>query len=93
MGRQRNVFKRGQDLASRHRLDREDIDAGMTDMARAHTSIIASSSTSAPRAVFTKMTPGFIAAMRSRERKPLVSSVSSRCSETTSLFGEHLVER
>ena len=55
-------------------------------------SIIAASSTIAPRAVLTRMTPGFIAAIRSRERKPRVSSFSNRCSETTSLSASSFVE-
>ena len=47
--------------------------------------IIAASSTIAPRAVFTSSAPGRSFASRSAPRKPRVSSVSSRCTDSTSL--------
>src|SRR6266404_1156073 len=48
-------------------------------------SIIAASSTMAPRAVLTRITPGFIASMQARETSPRVSSFKSRWIDTTSL--------
>src|SRR2546423_770516 len=52
-------------------------------------SIMAASSTSAPRAGLTRIAPRFIAAVRWRERKPRGSSVNSRCSGTTSPLAVH----
>ena len=55
-------------------------------------SISAASSTSAPRAVLTKIAPGFMRAMRSCSRKPRVSSLSTRFSETTSAARQQRVD-
>ena len=55
-------------------------------------SIIASSSTIAPRAVLTRMTPGFIASMQAREIRPRVSSLSSRWIEIDVALGQQFVE-
>ena len=54
--------------------------------------IIAASSTSAPRAVFTRIAPGRSFPSRSADRNPRVSSVSSRCTDSTWLSRQQRIQ-
>ena len=86
MRRQRHVGQFRQRMIRRQRLDVEDVEPGMADVAGLQRlDHRVPRRRCAPRAVLTRMTPGFIASMQARETKPRVSSFSSRCSEITSL--------
>ena len=74
------------------RLGVEHVEAGVADAAARSASISAASSTSAPRAVLTRMAPGLMRASRAASRKPRVSSVSDRLSEMTSERRKQSVE-